>query len=241
MPQPSSFFGWSNKKLGSAQPKLWSAQSNRYLVVPTLTKGWKCLQNFYECKLHLTLKFFGELWFKASLFKNNFWGIKITIWIQLFISILGGYTLSSLNHHTWWLNCKVWHWHREVHPTLYFHSYLTDTYNGKNISNNKYGSWTETKTFFARSQFPVNITHNPIFLVIYLANRSAANTWSNKVLRRFVSHSRLHMPDNSFVWSFLDQQVEYKCVCVFISNRQTRTVRGMEASFIELMDFAMRL
>ena len=26
-------------------------QPNRFLVVPTRTKGWKCLQNFYECCL----------------------------------------------------------------------------------------------------------------------------------------------------------------------------------------------
>ena len=49
-----SKFGSSNQKFRSANQKWRSAQSkfyvpNRYLVVPTLTKGSKRLQNFYEC------------------------------------------------------------------------------------------------------------------------------------------------------------------------------------------------
>ena len=61
--RPNQNVGSADQKFGCLKPhhflvgvtknegqrsKFWSAQPNRYLVVQTLTKGWKRLQNFYE-------------------------------------------------------------------------------------------------------------------------------------------------------------------------------------------------
>ena len=46
---PHHFLAGVTKNEGQSYKKFWSTQLNRYLVVPTLTKGWKCLKNSYEC------------------------------------------------------------------------------------------------------------------------------------------------------------------------------------------------
>ena len=54
---PYNFLVSLNKNEGQPDQNFTLAQPYRYLVVPTLTKVWKRLQNFYECGFKELLNF----------------------------------------------------------------------------------------------------------------------------------------------------------------------------------------